>query len=117
MLIVKPHHWLTEEGDIPDGPPPLRRNVLRVARLIEYGGPLDPGHACETLVECGKRRGGKPCPGFLWVGKQPDDTLLAYCLVCKTDRVWIHEWQDTLWASGPCEPVMVTLVGRQGGDA
>ena len=117
MLIVKPSHWLTEEGDIPDAPSPVRRGMVRVARLIEYGGPLDPGHARETLVECGKRRHSRPCSGFLWVEKQPDDTLLAYCRVCKTEAVWIHEWQDTLWASGPCPPVMMTMVDRQGGEA
>jgi hypothetical protein len=40
MLIVDPHHWLDENGDLPVDNPRLRRQVLRVARLIEYGGPL-----------------------------------------------------------------------------
>ena len=115
MLVVNPHHWLTDQGDIPDVPSPVRRGILRVARLIEYGGPLEPGHARETLVECGKRLGGRRCSGFLWVEKQPDDTLLAHCLVCRTNQVLIHDWQDTIWATGPCDPVMVAGHVRQGG--
>ena len=51
MLIVDPWHWLDKDGDLPVDNARLRRQVLRVARLIEYGGPLLPLHTRETLVE------------------------------------------------------------------
>lgn len=40
MLVVDPWHGLTEDGHLPDDNMRLRRRVLRIARLIEYGGPL-----------------------------------------------------------------------------
>lgn len=42
MLVVDPWHWLTEDGHFPDNNMRLRRQILRIARLIEYGGPLAP---------------------------------------------------------------------------
>ncbi len=104
MLIVDPRDWLTEDGGLPDHPPRLRRNALRVARLIEYGGPLAVGACRETLVECSKRLGRRPCPGMLSVTKTRDLAVHAICHVCKKDEVLIHNWEDTEWAKGPMEP-------------
>lgn len=105
MLIVDPWHWLTKDGSLPDAPPRLRRNALMVARLIEYGGPLEAGQCRETLVECGRRPKHRPCCGMLWVTKTDRDAILAFCLVCKSDQVVISNWQETEWAKGPMEPV------------
>jgi hypothetical protein len=40
VLIVDIRDWIDEHG-MPV--PALRRRVLRIARLIEYGGPLEKG--------------------------------------------------------------------------
>ena len=51
-----------EDGDLPrttfdcDGGP-------EVARFIEYGGSLQTLECPETLIECRRRPGGKPCLG------------------------------------------------------
>ena len=105
MLVVDPWDWLTEDGEIPTDNLRLRRQVLRVVRFIEYGGPLKPGQARETLVECSKRPQRKPCLGLMWVTKTEDDQIYAWCAVCKDDEVMISDWQDTLWSDGPMEPV------------
>lgn len=106
MLVVNPWHWLTDDGEPPTDNLGLRRRVLRVARFIEYGGPLKPGQARETLVECTKRPGRKPCLGLMWVTKTPqDDQIYAWCPACENDEVLITDWQDTLWSDGPMEPV------------
>ena len=55
MLVVDPRHWLMEDGDLPKTNLRLRRQALRVARLIDYGGPLAVGESREPLVECTKR--------------------------------------------------------------
>jgi len=103
-LIVDPWHWLTEEGGIPSGEPRLRRNTLRVARVIEYGGTLQPGEARETLIECTRRPGGHACEGLLVVIRTRDDKLDARCPVCHKSDMLVSNWKNTLWALGPPEP-------------
>ena len=39
-LSVDIQHWLDENGDPAK---PVRRKALWIARMIEYGGPLEPG--------------------------------------------------------------------------
>jgi hypothetical protein len=98
--VVDPWDWLDPDGGIPNQPR-LRRQIIRVARLIEYAGLLEPGEIQETLVEC-FRPGGEPkCNGLLWVTKDPDDKLWAACDKCNNDVVVINNWQGTKWANGP----------------
>lgn len=105
LLIVDPNHWLDEHGNLPEEPR-LRRRILRVARFIEYGGPMPGGSFRETLVECNRRPHRKPCPGLMWVRKEPNDSIVAFCMICKQDEMVIHSWQETLWAEGMMEPVL-----------
>lgn len=83
--------------------------MLRIARFIEYGGPLAKLETRETLVECQRRPKGKPCVGLMWVIKTDEDATLAQCMVCKTDEVYVHNWQRTEWAGGMMEAVPVDL--------
>jgi hypothetical protein len=108
MLVVDPWHWLDGNGDPPADNPRLRRQVLRGARLIEYGGPLSALHTRETLVECPRRPAGKPCPGLLWVVKTKEDAIEAACAVCGGSEVVIHNWRGTRWAEGMMPPVPVS---------
>ena len=103
-MVVNIGDWLVGD-DIPDGPPRLRRNALRIARLIEYGADLPQLHACETLIECKQRPGRKPCSGWMWVYKQNDDRIQADCPTCHEVEAIISGWQDTVWAEGQMEPV------------
>jgi hypothetical protein len=61
----------------------------------------------ETLVECKKRPGGKPCLGLMWVKKRgaPDYEIHAFCIVCGEGEAMIYNWADTEWADGMMEPV------------
>lgn len=104
-LVVDPWHWLDESGSLPIDNRPLRRQALRVARLIEYGATLPAGASRETLVECGRRPHGVPCPCFLWVLKNEHDELVAFCARCGGDQMVIRNWQETDWADGMMEPV------------
>jgi hypothetical protein len=54
---------------------------------------------------CTMRTNRRQCLGLMWVVKDPDDSIDAYCPECGRDEVLIHSWQDTLWADGPMEPV------------
>lgn len=103
-LVVDIRHWLDRNGFLPDGPPRLRRNALRIAWFIEYGGPLAPFDGRETLIPCKRRPGRKPCPAFMWVMKGSGDRIEAFCFVCKETEAIILGWQDTEWADGPMEP-------------
>ncbi len=47
-------------GDLPEESP-VRRHALRIARFIEYAGPLRPGQTRETLIECSCRPKRRPC--------------------------------------------------------
>ena len=105
MLVVDILHWLDKHGNPPDDDLRLRRRVLRIARFIEGGGPLKKREARETLVECSKRPGRKPCLGLMWVTKTADDRVLAWCPVCKTDEAVVSNWRETIWADGPMEPL------------
>lgn len=107
MLSVDITHWLDERGDIPTKfGPRFRRQVLRIARLIEYGGPLRVGEARETLIECGKRPRGKECVGLMWVAKSDEKTIHAFCAnPIEHNEVFITGWEDTIWADGMMEPV------------
>ena len=111
MFVVDPWHWLTEEGDLLRDNPRLYRRMLRVARVIEYGGTLKKNETRETLLECARRPMGKACPGLMWVMKNADDGLLAYCVACKTEELLVHNWQGTEWANGMMVPVRVDAVG------
>ncbi len=110
MLVVDPWHWLDEHGEFPTDDPRLFRQVLRVAQLIEYGGPLEPLHTRETLLQCKRRPAGKQCPGLIWVVKTSRDEIHAHCLICRQDEALVDNWQRTSWANGPMEPVRVEEV-------
>lgn len=114
MITVNPWHWLNANGSLPDEPR-LRRQALLVAQCIEYGGPLPRGHARETLIACRRKLDKKPCPGLLWVLKQEDDAIHAFCGLCKRDEYLIYEWEGTEWDEGPMEPVDVATMGREQG--
>jgi len=100
-LVVDIQHWLDDNGR---PVPQLRRRVLRLARLIEYGGPLAVDTWRETLVECTRRPGGATCEGLLWVSKRRDDVIEAWCPICRGEEIFISGWQDTDWAEGPMPP-------------
>jgi len=107
-LIVDINHWLDKDGELPDGPPRLRRNALRIVRFIEYGGLLPQLHGRETLVECRRRPGREPCSGWMWVVKQNDNRIQVHCPTCHEVEAIISGWQETLWAEGPMDPVPMT---------
>jgi hypothetical protein len=104
VLVVDPWHWLRPDGALPDDNPRLRTKVLRVARFIEYGGALEPRQFRETLIECKRRIAGKPCPGLIWVRKSEEDAIVAFCMICRQDEMFIYNWHDTEWADGMMEP-------------
>lgn len=110
-LIVDPWHWLTPDGKIPEGNPHLRRNMLKVARVIEYAADLEKNEGRETLIECAKRPNRQPCSGLLWVLKTSDDTLVSFCPVCRTEHMIVHNWQSTIWAEGLAMPVRLKVSG------
>jgi hypothetical protein len=113
MLVVDPWHWLTEDGHFLVDNPRLYRQMLRIARFIEYGGTLKRNETRETLLECKRRPKGKPCVGLMWVAKTGDDGILAHCILCKTEEAFVHNWQGTEWAEGMMAPVAM----RAGADA
>jgi len=100
--VIDIRHWLDEDG-FPARP--VRKQALRVARLIEYGGPLEIGHTRATLVECSRRGDRRPCEGLLWVVKADARTIEAFCAMCRREHLLISGWEDTEWADGPMEPL------------
>jgi hypothetical protein len=114
VITVNPRHWLNQDGSLPDEPR-LRKQALRVAQCVEYAGPLKRGHARETLIACRRKLDRKACPGLLWVLKQEDDAIHAYCVVCKSDEYLIYEWENTDWANGPMEAIDVATMAREQG--
>jgi hypothetical protein len=101
-LSVDIRHWLDEHGAPAE---PVRSKALWVARMIEYGGPLEPGFMRETLIECTMRPKRRRCLGLLWVMKRPDDRIEAWCGVCEQLLVVVSGWRETEWAEGMMEPV------------
>ena len=83
--------------------------MLRIARFIEYGGPLKKNETRETLIECKRRPKGQACVGLMWVVKTEEDAILAQCLLCRTEEAIIHNWQETEWADGMMEPVPIAF--------
>jgi hypothetical protein len=117
VLVVDPWHWLDKNGNPPTDNPRLRRNTLRVARIIEYGGPLKRLECRETLLECKRKPGGKPCMGLLWVLKTEEDAILAFCRSCGCDEAVVHNWQGTSWADGMMPPIRTVPVAGRGEPA
>lgn len=103
-LVVDIRHWLDKNQNLPDHDLRLRRNALRIASFIEYGGPLKRKDGRETLLPCKRRPGRKPCLGLMWVMKRDDDYIEAFCFVCKDTEAVVTGWQETEWAEGPMEP-------------
>lgn len=101
-LSVDIQHWLDEYGEPAE---PVRRKALWIARMIEYGGPLEPLFSRETLIECTMRPKRRPCRGLLWVAKTADGRIDAWCRTCEQLNVMISGWQETFWAEGPMEPL------------
>jgi hypothetical protein len=100
--VINIQHWLDENGAPARA---VRKQALRVARLIEYGGPLEIGHARATLVECTRRVERRPCEGLLWVVKKDAGTIEAFCESCRREHLLISGWEDTEWADGQMEPL------------
>jgi hypothetical protein len=113
-ITVNPAHWL-DDGLIPAEPPRLRAMALRVAQAIEAGGPLARGLSRETLIPCTEHPDGIACPGLMVALKQRDDAILLFCPVCTNDEYLIYEWEHTLWANGPMEPIDVGVVAAEHG--
>ena len=111
MLVVDPWHWLDANGKLPTENHRLRRQVLRIARFIEYGGPLKALECRETLIACKKRPNGKPCMGLMWVEKTEEDHIQALCRVCGTAEAMVHNWQETDWADGMMDALPVDFAG------
>ncbi len=107
-LIVDIRHWLYDNGSLPTHEPRLRRNALRIATLIEYGGTLEQLEGRGTMVPCKRRPRGRQCMGLMMVVKRTDDRIHAYCPVCGTDEAIISGWQETDWADGQCPAVPMT---------
>lgn len=102
-LIVDIRDWLEQNQNLPDHNARLRRNALRIAAFIEYGGLLKRRDGRETLIACKRRPGRRPCLGLMWVMKRDDDRIEAFCFVCKDTEAIVSGWQDTDWADGPME--------------
>jgi hypothetical protein len=100
--VINIQHWLDDDGNPVAS---LRRQVLRVARLIEYGAPLEVGQLRGTLVECSRRVERRACQGLLWVGKIDVETIEAVCMTCHREHLQIAGWELTEWAEGPMEPI------------
>ena len=62
-LVVNINHWLDKDGDLPEGPPRLRWNALRILRFVEYGGPLPQLHGRETLIAASATSAANLAPG------------------------------------------------------
>ena len=45
------------------------------------------------------------------VVKTAADAILAHCMICQTEEVFIQNWQKTEWAEGMMKPVPVNLSG------
>ena len=106
--IVDITHFLTEDGELPDGPPPLRAIALRTAQLVEYGATLSALEYRGTLIPCRRRRQGKPCSGLVYVSKHADGrAIISWCRLCNAVDTVVHNWQATEWADGPMEPLQV----------
>jgi hypothetical protein len=107
-LVIDITDWLDEQGQILRTNLPLRRHALRIARFIEYGGPLPALHARETLVECKRRPVHRQCLGLLWVIKRNDDRIEVTCRDCQHAEAVISGWQRTDWAEGVMPAVPMT---------
>jgi hypothetical protein len=110
LVVVNPWHWLNADGSFPSEPR-LRKQSIRVAQYIEYGGPLGLGEVRETLVSC-RARG---CPGLMMVLKQRDEAIQAFCQVCAADEFLIYEWEKTPWAQGHRPGKKVTEIAESHG--
>jgi len=108
-LYVDPWHWLMPDGSFPEDNLRLRRNILKIARVIEYGALLRKKEGRETLIECTKRPNRKQCTGLLWVLKRPDSSLILFCPVCQTEHMVVNNWEETMWSVGQAMPVPVKM--------
>lgn len=97
MLVVDPWDWLEPDGELPSNTR-LRRRLLPVLRVIEYGSRIPRGGRCGTLIECKRRPGRRPCPGLLLVERSLDDSLFAFCPECGADEMMVHDWHGTRWS-------------------
>lgn len=113
MIVVDPRHWLSEDGHFIVDSPRLYRQMLRIARFIEYGGELERNETRETLMECRRRPKGKACLGLMWVVKTDDDRILAHCVVCRSEETLIGNWQKTEWAEGMMPAVPVSFDAKR----
>ena len=53
---------------------------------------------------------------MIWVLKQRDDAIHAFCGLCKTDEYLIYEWESTIWADGPMAPVDIQALAEERDD-
>lgn len=109
LLSVDVRDWSDDSANVTA--PRFRRRLLWIARMIEYGGPLEEGQARETLIECTMRPDRRPCPGLLWVSKGYDGRIEAFCRSCEALSVSVTGWENTIWANGPMEPIEASELG------
>lgn len=107
-LVVDIRHWLMDDGCLPAYNPRLYRAALRIATLIEYGGPLQTFEIRPTMVLCKRRPAGRPCLGLLMVLKLEDGRIQAHCPACSTVDSIISGWEETDWADGQSPALSIT---------
>jgi hypothetical protein len=103
-FVTDIRHFLDDHGRLRLDNLPLRRRALRLAQLVEAGGPLEAGQFRETLVPCPARSRRTPCLGLQWVEKTRDRRIFAWCPACHRHETLISGWEMTPWAAGPMEP-------------
>ena len=103
--VVDITHFLTEDGELPEGPRPLRSVAIRTAQIVEYGAELIALEYRGTLIPCRRRRDSKPCSGLLYVTKHTDGrAIMSWCRLCNAVDTVVHNWHATEWAEGPMAP-------------
>jgi hypothetical protein len=91
-------HYLDADGNLPpDLPGPARNLANYLGSLIAAVSAAPCPIPRRLNVQCRRRPGRRPCPGFIEAMIDPDDySVVWHCPSCG-DNGFISNWEGTAW--------------------
>lgn len=98
-FIADLRHFLTEDGELIDGPAPARLVAQHLCSIVEAATSVAMVREThETNVWCRRRPSRKPCPGKIHAGLLAGEPscISWHCPSCG-DNGLIRGWKETNW--------------------
>ncbi len=96
-FVIDMRHYLDTGDRFANIPGPAYRFREYVGGIVMAGTAWDPGQLIAAPRPCRRRRGRRPCPGFVQGSRSEVPAAIEWaCSACDEHGI-VHDWQGTPW--------------------